>query len=75
MTDRLKALRPTELIRALERAGFIKRRQTGSHLSMSKPGHPQSLVIPIHNRTLGRGLQMRIIKDAGLSSEQLEDLL
>jgi predicted RNA binding protein YcfA (HicA-like mRNA interferase family) len=70
MTRRLPALRPQQVIRALERAGWQVHRQRGSHVSMHKEGVPFLLTVPLHRRDLPRGTLRDIVKDAGLTVEE-----
>lgn len=64
MTSRLPTLKPHQVVRALERAGFEIDHQAGSHV-----------VVPWHNRDLGRGLTLQIIKSAGLTRDEFVELL
>ena len=43
-------------------------RQTGSHIIMAHPAKPNvPLVVPDHgNKEIGKGLQIKILKQAGL---------
>lgn len=70
MSARLPILRPSELIRALERAGFQVDHQTGSHMILYKTGHLRAISVPRHSRDLRRPTQERIIKDAGFTLEE-----
>lgn len=70
MSSRLPALRPAEVVRAMEKAGWYVHRQKGGHLIMHKEGFSNLLVIPIHNRDLPRGTLHGIIIDAGLTIEE-----
>ncbi len=74
---RLPRLTPDELLRALHRDGWYKRRQVGSHLVMcndAKPG--RRVVVPIHSGKIIRpGLLSNILEDAGLTPDELERLL
>jgi predicted RNA binding protein YcfA (HicA-like mRNA interferase family) len=59
-----------ELVRFLEAQGFVKDRQTGSHLTLWDEGRKVSVTIPVHSGCdVGRGLAVRIRKDAGFSVE------
>ena len=58
-----------EAIRAFERAGWIRDRQRGSHVSLIQPGKPVVLTVPLH-RELGPGLLRDLIRKAGLSVEE-----
>jgi predicted RNA binding protein YcfA (HicA-like mRNA interferase family) len=75
MSGRLPVLRPVEVVRALEKAGWYTHRQKGSHLIMHKTGSPNLIVIPMHNRDLLRGTLNGILSDAELSVEEFIELL
>ncbi|MFN0102972.1 MAG: type II toxin-antitoxin system HicA family toxin [Bryobacteraceae bacterium] len=68
--------RPTgkELIRALERAGFVVERTRGSHHFLRHPDG-RATVVPSRSRTLGLGLLRRILSDCAIKPERLEDML
>jgi predicted RNA binding protein YcfA (HicA-like mRNA interferase family) len=56
MSPRPPALRPGEVIRALERAGFFLHHTTGSHHYFKHPDKPGRLVtVPVHPGDLKRG--------------------
>jgi predicted RNA binding protein YcfA (HicA-like mRNA interferase family) len=74
MSRRIRSLRPSELIQLLEKAGWSQKRQTGSHVILVKEGH-RSIPVPFHTGELKRGLQMAILKQAGLTPEDVENLL
>ena len=59
---------------ALERAGFVFRRQTGSHMILRRDEPYARVVIPNHKQVRA-GTLRRIIADAGLSVEQFMGLL
>jgi len=58
--------------RALERVGFVFRRQSGSHMILSRDG--QMVSVPDH-RTLAPGTLRAIIREAGLTVAEFVDLL
>jgi predicted RNA binding protein YcfA (HicA-like mRNA interferase family) len=61
------------MVRILERAGFVITRTRGSHFIMAKG--PTILTVPCHGtKTLPRGTQRGILRDAGLSVERFESL-
>ncbi|MDO8532185.1 MAG: type II toxin-antitoxin system HicA family toxin [Dehalococcoidia bacterium] len=69
---RLHTANPGEVIRVLERLGFSKVRQTGSHGFFRHPDG-RTTVVPIHQgRDLGRGLFRKILDDAGITAEEFE---
>jgi predicted RNA binding protein YcfA (HicA-like mRNA interferase family) len=70
MPEKLPALRVREVVRALERAGFVKWRQKGSHLTMFREGDSRVLTIPVHfSSTIPKGTLHAILKQAGLNKE------
>jgi predicted RNA binding protein YcfA (HicA-like mRNA interferase family) len=72
----LPVVRPRQLIRALERAGFFVHHIRGSHHYLRHPDKPGVLVsVPVHNRDLKRGTLRAILREAGLTSDELRDLL
>jgi predicted RNA binding protein YcfA (HicA-like mRNA interferase family) len=59
---------------ALERAGFIFRRQSGSHMMLRRDQPYARVVVPDHKQ-IRSGTLRRIIADAGLTVEQFTELL
>ncbi|MFH1195598.1 MAG: type II toxin-antitoxin system HicA family toxin [bacterium] len=55
--------------------GFIVQRIKGSHHFLKHPDG-RITIVPVHsNETLGPGIISKILKDAGLSKEDLEELI
>ncbi len=75
MSKRLPALKPREVISALEKAGWYVHRQKGSHLIMHKAGSSSIIVIPLHTHDLPKGTLRGILSDAELSVEEFIELL
>jgi predicted RNA binding protein YcfA (HicA-like mRNA interferase family) len=76
MTGRLPSLRPKEVIRALERAGFVVSRMSGSHCRLiHETDASRKVTVPIHNKDLKRGTLRGIIAQAGLTVPELIALL
>jgi len=59
---------------ALERAGFIFRRQSGSHMVLRREQPYARAIVPDHKQ-VRPGTLRRIISDAGLTVEQFMQLL
>lgn len=58
---------PRQMIRLLEKNGFRKAASSsGSHQKMWNPLTITTTVVPIHTGTLGKGLEHKILKQAGL---------
>ena len=70
---RLPSVSGTEVVRALERLGFVRDRQTGSHVILYHPGPPSRMVsVPVHsNRDLPKGTLKNILRAAQISKEEL----
>ena len=70
-------MRPTsgrEFIRLLERRGWVLVRSRGSHFMYRKEGLPL-LVVPVHgNKPLKRDTLQGLMKDAGMTEKDLEDV-
>jgi len=66
-----------DIVRALERAGFIIDRVVGSHHVMAHPSDPKRTVsVPVHgNRDLKRGTLRAIIRQSGFSVDEFDDFL
>jgi predicted RNA binding protein YcfA (HicA-like mRNA interferase family) len=63
-----------EVRAALERAGFVFRRQTGSHMVLRRDQPYARVIVPDHKQ-IRSGTLRRIVADAGLNVEQLIRLL
>jgi len=69
--SRMPQVTARELLRFLEAQGFVKDRQTGSHLTLWHERRKVSVTVPIHTGCdMGRGLAVRILKDAGFTVEE-----
>jgi len=75
MGQKLPALTPAAMVRALQKAGFRVVRQSGSHVIMYKEGLPRPIPVPVHSKELKHNLQNRIIKEAGLTIEEFRKFL
>lgn len=59
-----------ELVRFLKAQGFAEDRQSGSHLTLWHPARKVAVTVPVHTGAdVGRGLAVRILKDAGFTVE------
>lgn len=69
----LPILRPEELIRIIKKQGFSKDRQSGSHATFIHPDGRRTS-IPIHRKTIGKGLLKKILRDIAMAPEALKKL-
>jgi predicted RNA binding protein YcfA (HicA-like mRNA interferase family) len=71
----LHNLKPKRVVKAFERAGWQMKRQSGSHVILSKEGSPCILSIPVHKgKPIKQGLIRHLIAIAGLSVEEFLEL-
>ncbi len=76
MTDKFPVVNGQRLVKALEKAGFVRRRQKGSHLHMFRESDGRRVTIPIHQgRDIPTGTLRGILKDAEITPDELRELL
>jgi predicted RNA binding protein YcfA (HicA-like mRNA interferase family) len=68
----LKPVSGKRMCRILEKNGWTLVRTRGSHRAYQMPGHHATIIVPVHgNDDLKRGTQHGIMKDAGLTEDDL----
>ena len=72
--SKLPSISGRDCIKALERAGFVVRRQEGSHVILRRSQPFAQLVVPDH-KELDRGTLRAIIRQADLTVEEFLKLL
>jgi predicted RNA binding protein YcfA (HicA-like mRNA interferase family) len=76
MSERLPALTSRQVIRALERGGFVVSRTSGSHCRLIHATDPRRQVtVPRHGSDLKRGTLRGIIAQAGFTVSEFIALL
>ena len=65
----MASFKAREIVKILQKLGYIQKRQTGSHLIMYHPELKRIIPVPIHVKELKKGLVRGIIKEAE-STEQ-----
>jgi len=68
---RLPVLTPKKLIKKLERVGFLKDHTSGSHIIMYHPKSKKRAVVPYHLKEIKRGTLNSLLKEAGVSREEI----
>ena len=72
----LPVVTPRQLLRALQRSGFFVHHVTGSHHYLKHPDKPAVRIsVPYHAKDLKRGTLQSILRQAGLTADQLIELL
>ena len=65
-----------KLVAALKRGGWTEVHHEGSHLYLAHPARVPLVVVPMHaGETVKPGLLLKILKQAGMTREELRDLL
>ena len=65
-----------KLIKVLKKKGFILNRVTGSHHILVFQNQHLRVSVPVHKgKTLGKGITLAILKDAGINTDEFLKLL
>ena len=76
MSGRYPVVTGLELVAALEKFGYVSRRQKGSHLHMYREADGRRVTIPVHKgKDLPVGTLRGIMKDANVLPEELKQVL
>lgn len=68
---RLPTIKATEILAILNRHGFVRVRQSGSHVVLRHPDGRRTTV-PLHKgKDVGRGLLRQIMRDAKITVKDL----
>ena len=57
---------PRQMVKLLQKNGFVRITQNGSHLKLFNKITQKTVIVPLHNKDLGIGLEQSILKQAGL---------
>ena len=76
MSEKFPRVTCDELIRVLKKAGFVEKRQKGSHLTMWRESDKRRATVPVHpGREVMIGTLRGILRDADISAENFRALL
>ena len=75
MSKRLPSLKSKDIIRALNKMGFCKIRQKGSHMFFKHPDGRFTLVPHHSNEDIGKGLLRQILREINISPKEFADML
>lgn len=65
-----------KLIKVLKKNGFVLNRINGSHHIFIHPQKQVTVSVPVHKgQTLGKGITLAILKDAGITTDEFIKLL
>jgi len=75
MGSKYPILPPDDIIKALQKIGFYKISQKGSHAKYRKDGTPtRTAIVPMHDE-VARGTLQSILEQAGITLEEFKELL
>lgn len=62
---------PQDLIKLLEKHGFLLKRSKGSHHIFYNAISNITIVVPVHNKDIKKGTLLAILKQAGIDKNEL----
>ena len=68
---KIPSITSKSLIKTLKRVGFQLDHSTGSHLIFYNSETKKRAVIPFHKKDLPKGTLLSILKEAGISKEEI----
>ena len=73
---KLPTLSGHEVMKALSKAGFVKKRQKGSHVILVRENNigKKAVVVPLH-KEIDRGTLAEIIRQSGMKRDKFLELL
>jgi len=69
---KIKPITPKELIKVLEKQGFVLQRTTGSHMIFKNVSSGIRANVTFHLREIPKGTLMSIIRESGLNKEDFK---
>lgn len=70
---KLPSLTSKDIIRVLEKEGFVLDRIKGSHHIYYHPETRRRVVVPFHTKDLPKGTLLEILRQAGISKEDIKN--
>ena len=67
---KLPSYRPREVVKKLQKLGFIKHHQVGSHLTLKHPVSNKRAVVPMHLRDLKKGTLLGMLREADVDRDE-----
>lgn len=75
MTGIIPSLTSKDMLRALQKAGFHIHHQTGSHIILRRGQDSRRVTLPMHNVDLHKGIIKSILNQAGMTYDELREIL
>ena len=57
---------PKEIIKLLKQNGFYEVSQNGSYIKLKNSESSNQTIVPLHSKTMKKGIEQTILKQAGL---------
>lgn len=67
----IPAFTPKDILRILQKRGFLLDRSSGSHQIWLHPLSRKRVIIPMHNKDLPTGTLYSILKQAGINKDEI----
>jgi len=67
------SLTPQQVIKTLEKKGFVLDRSKGSHRIYFHPETRRRVIVPFHHKDLPQGTLREILRQAGIDRDELQD--
>lgn len=68
-------MRPSAVVAALKKAGFVEKRQKGSHLILWHERNRRTTVVALHGWAMPKPIVKEILKQAGLTEAEFLEYL
>lgn len=66
----MASFKPKEVVKILQKLGFVIKRQTGSHVILYQQSSGKIIPVPIHTKDVKMGILKAIIKQADSSEKE-----
>ena len=67
---KLPSLKPKQVIKRLQKLGFIIDHTTGSHIIMYHPVTKKRAVVPFHLKDIPKGTLTALLREAGINRKE-----
>jgi len=68
---KLPALKPRQIVKFLEKHGFVLDHASGSHFIYYHPITKRRAVVAKHNREIPKGMLLVLLKEAGFTRDEI----
>lgn len=73
---RLPQIKGARLVQALKKEGWLEVHSKGSHVILANPARPEARIsVPCNSKALKKGTLSAILSTAGISGDELRELM